>query len=126
MKTIQENPPVASAGNEAESVTGQFAGQLQERSLELQTLQAELAALRKAVRHDLAGHLMNVSGFAELLQEHCRTKLDAKGQLYAGKIVTAAEKINRSLAGIPTPPRVSVAPLSGVAGTQSAISPLNP
>jgi len=87
---------------------------------ELRAVQAELDLIRKAVRHDVRGHLMNISGYAELLRDHSSVQLDDKARQYLERIISCTDKIVRALAEIPAAPRVSTTPLSGPGGQRSA------
>ena len=67
---------------------------------ELHALQGEMQAIGRAVFHDLRGPLMNIGGFADLLQEHAGAQLDDKGRQYLGKIISSVNKLNEMVNGI--------------------------
>ena len=66
-----------------------------ERTSELREINAGLEAFAYSVSHDLRIPLQAVFGFAGLLSEECSPDLDSRARSYAGRILSAAERMDR-------------------------------
>lgn len=67
----------------------------QELVSKLEEAVKELEMFSYSVSHDLRAPLRHVAGYANLLQKHSRTTLDAKGQRYLQTIVQAANNMGK-------------------------------
>ena len=113
-------------GVQTRAATARLISSCEAQAAELRSVQAELDLIRKAVRHDVRGHLMTISGYAELLRDHSSAQLDAKARQYLERIINCTDKILHALAEIPTAPHVATTPLSGTNGQRSETIPHNP
>jgi signal transduction histidine kinase len=66
-----------------------------ERTAELREINAGLEAFAYSVSHDLRVPLQAVFGFAGLLSEQCAPNLDPSARIYAGRIVSAAQRMDQ-------------------------------
>jgi light-regulated signal transduction histidine kinase (bacteriophytochrome) len=65
------------------------------RTAELDAVNSELEAFSYSVSHDLRAPLRHVIGFASLLEEHAKDRLDEQGTRYLDTITQAAQKMGR-------------------------------
>jgi len=69
--------------------------QVEERTAALARSNAQLDAFAYTISHDLRAPLRAMEGFARILLDDFGASLGAKGGGYAGRIVTAAERMDR-------------------------------
>ena len=69
--------------------------ELAKRAAELEAANKELESFAYSVSHDLRAPLRHVAGYAELLQKHSASALDAKGQRYMQTIQDAASRMGK-------------------------------
>jgi signal transduction histidine kinase len=65
------------------------------RTAELDAANKELEAFSYSVSHDLRSPLRHVTGFASLLEEHCKGKIDEQGHKYLLTITESAKRMGR-------------------------------
>jgi light-regulated signal transduction histidine kinase (bacteriophytochrome) len=68
---------------------------VRERTGELDAANKELEAFSYSVSHDLRSPLRHVTGFASLLEEHCKDLIDEQGRKYLQTITESAKGMGR-------------------------------
>jgi signal transduction histidine kinase len=66
---------------------------VQERTRQLMETNRELEAFSHSVSHDLRAPLRAIDGFTRLLCDQCGNQLDAQGQTYAARVLTAVKRM---------------------------------
>lgn len=77
----------------SEEQLAKFGDDAKRRSAELEAANQELEAFSYSVSHDLRAPLRHVAGFADMLQKHASTQLDAKAQRYVQTIIDSAKRM---------------------------------
>jgi hypothetical protein len=67
---------------------------LHQRTAELEAVNKELESFCYAVSHDLRAPLRSIAGFASALSEEYLDRLDAPGQDYVQRVITAAQRMD--------------------------------
>jgi signal transduction histidine kinase len=81
-------------------VMAAYASRLEARSAQLQRINRELEAFTCSVAHDLRAPLNAISGFARILSEDHRDRLDAEGQFLLDRIARASAHMGRLIDGL--------------------------
>ena len=68
---------------------------VEQRTAALNSANQELEAFSCSVAHDLSGPLLNIIGFADLLEESTGVTLDSSGREYLGRIASSARGMNQ-------------------------------
>jgi signal transduction histidine kinase len=84
------------AEEELRQLNEQLEERVQQRTWELEALNAELESFAYSVSHDLRAPLRAIDGFSRALLEDCGPQLDASGQQYLRRVSAAA----RQMAGL--------------------------
>lgn len=80
---------------------------VEQRTAELQKLNAELKSFASTVSHDLKTPLRAISGFTQIIHENYADKLDANGLLYLQKISESSQKMTTLIEDLMTYSRLN-------------------
>lgn len=94
-----------------EKLMAELEDRVRQRTAELETRNAELAAFSYSVSHDLRSPLRTIVGFSDVLLDVKAEQLDEEGRGYLRRIQAATHRMETLLEGLLTLARVSQAPI---------------